>query len=1710
MVVRRFSTLCVALVVALAATTGAGEEYRHAVPLLSAAGEPNAGQGFVRLVNYGDIAGDVIIEAFDDAGVRRGPVTLSLGARETRHFNAKDLQDGNAEKGLSGGIGAPTEGAWRLALATRLDVRVLAYMRTDDGLLTSLHDLAPQRGGTHRIATFYPGRSQRLASKLRLINPGSESAVVSIRGFDDEGDEGDDVVDLTIAPGAAAMRTAQELEEGGLGTGQGKWRLEITADRPVWAMSLLDSPTGHRTNLSTVPANVVTANGVASHQVPLLPPYGGAADASTSHNRVTRLGFVRVANRSDESAVVTVTAFDEDESTSHRAVTLTVAAGKTTQFNSRDLQAGNAAKGLSGGVGVGVGNWRLRLDAEQDIQVLAYVRTSDGLLASLHDVVPATGNRHEVAIFNPGRDAMPRSTLRLINTGAERATVTIAGIDDQGNSAAANVVVSVEPRSAAEFSARQLEEDGLGPGTGKWRLTVASDRTIAAMSLLETPAGHLTNLSTIGAGAAQSRRAAVAARRYFAANISVPIVQNRCIRCHVAGGLSGHTRLVFVHASEENHEERNIEQFSHLVATADADLILRKVRGLDSHGGRTQIAAGSTEFADLQRFLSLLQEEGGAGAVPGRADGVGHPTFASPHARPIAVAGGAVYVANTPADTVDVIDMRRRRVVKRIHVGVDPVSVAARPDGLEVWVANHISDTVSVIDSDPASSTFQQVVATVQDVDARTLSTSFDEPVGIAFASNRKAYVALSTSNRIAVVDVDQRRVTQHLPIRAQDPRAIAVRGNRLYVLPFESNNQSQLSGCRTDQGAGIDGDLCTFDAVQHVFTTNNVLSENYDADIIKNPNMPDRDLFVFDTATDQLIHRTDITGLGTLLYGLAVDSAGRVFVAQTDARNAENGRAGTRQHGLAEMENRAFLNQITRLDCLSRDCMRRFELEPLPPRHPASGQALATPFGIQVSADDATLVVTAAGSDRLFTMDARSGDIHGRVAVGAVPRGVALVSDRSGAPSEAWVLNAVENSVSLVDLSTLANPWVVETIALQDPTHPAVKQGRIAFNDADASSTGTFSCESCHPDGHTDQLLWVLHTPNCGSRGGRLDRAGCTQVPPRLTMPVRGLRDTQPYHWDGIPGDPYGGRNTRSIDAPEAPNCSMDDAASCTRNLVDGSLATTMCQVASTGAGIDPVRCGERNDEGKAGRLDGAARDALAQFILNIPYPPAQTRPFHNVLTSAARRGFFEFSYLNDSSGRTTGAQTCGACHKMPFLVSTNTPGTGMDAPTWRGAYDRWTILPQARINIVDLLDLAGVADTFPERDVWILAGATANVWQMVTQGSTGFAGSFARQTTLNRDSAGDALTVRILDALEESAQEGAVVLQAEGVYVVDGTARSVALQFDDGVYVEHDGVDSFDRAALIRAAARGELVLTLTGRAGANIPPDYPPPALWPEAADPGADYCANEECLYPIAQQRPTVNIAFLTDSYTLQVSARHVFPDASIFVDGRRVDGTVRCALGGALPSCHDEILLVELHAPPDPGGLHFLQLQNPGGLFSNDMMFFSEQSPLLPRLGNLISSGGTFNDNAGFDDLGARRRGRPNNWNTVELATDSISVANGAVRVAVREPSDDPWRAQLSHAVMVVGGQEYTLCYRARAQAARFITAYMDTNMHSWRNISGGQFRADLTRSYRRFAHTFTVAETDLMARVAFDFAQSDIDVTIDDIGVYEGSGCGQP
>ena len=161
-----------------------------------------------------------------------------------------------------------------------------------------------------------------------------------------------------------------------------------------------------------------------------------------------------------------------------------------------------------------------------------------------------------------------------------------------------------------------------------------------------------------------------------------------------------------------------------------------------------------------------------AAACSGPEPESGHALFATPQVAPLALSpdGRELYVANTAADTVAVVDTAGRRVVAEIAVGLQPASLAVRPDGLQLVVANHLSDSVAVVDTDPRSATRHRVVQIVQDLGADGV-TRFDEPLGMAFASDAKAYVALSSRNQVAVLEREGAR-WQVRPARPGTARA--------------------------------------------------------------------------------------------------------------------------------------------------------------------------------------------------------------------------------------------------------------------------------------------------------------------------------------------------------------------------------------------------------------------------------------------------------------------------------------------------------------------------------------------------------------------------------------------------------------------------------------------------------------------------------------------------------------------------------------------------------------------------------------------------------------------------------------------------------------------------------------------------------------------------------------------------------------------------
>ncbi|MCY4057141.1 MAG: leucine-rich repeat domain-containing protein [Gammaproteobacteria bacterium] len=497
-------------------------------------------QGFVRVVSSVFGVGET-----GEGGTKRawiygsadddGPAGLLLGARNARHFNADDLVAGNPRKGLRSTLDANTGGTLDVYASGAIDV--LSYIRTSDGFVASMHDTAPWRpaddrldhlrgrtvaesgraAGGHFVPIFNPASNPNQRSMLRLVNPSGEDTDVAVYAVDDHGVAAGPVR-LSLAALSTRTLDATELESGAadlsgsLGDGAGKWRLVVSAAADIHVMNLMSSPTGHLTNLST--------SSDADLVVPMFP--------AASHP--TQQGFVRVANLGSTAGTAQIRGYD-DAGASYGPLVLQLPAGRTVHFNSDDWESGNAEKGLEGAAGTGEGPWRLEFESTWNLAVSAYVRTSDGFLTSMHDLVDrdtcatedveggkiaARSERtfsfrdcreeRRVPFFNPASNTRQVSSLRLVNRGESDAAVTIFGVDDDG-AERGPATLSLSAGTARALTSLALESgDGeglagaLGDGTGKWELRVfvagESPADVMVMNLLESPTGHLTNLST--------------------------------------------------------------------------------------------------------------------------------------------------------------------------------------------------------------------------------------------------------------------------------------------------------------------------------------------------------------------------------------------------------------------------------------------------------------------------------------------------------------------------------------------------------------------------------------------------------------------------------------------------------------------------------------------------------------------------------------------------------------------------------------------------------------------------------------------------------------------------------------------------------------------------------------------------------------------------------------------------------------------------------------------------------------------------------------------------------------------------------------------------------------------------------------------------------------------------------------------------------------
>ena len=176
-------------------------------------------------------------------------------------------------------------------------------------------------------------------------------------------------------------------------------------------------------------------------------------------------------------------------------------------------------------------NWQLGVDPNDTLVCVGDIALGEGLSEKTWERVRAAPGRTKVLVVgNPN--------------GHEEVNVKITGVDDRGESPGSSVEFVLDCCRAVVLSALDLEvgrqvlgyglgqfidyyyvNGALGDGSGKWRLRVESDHPTYVMSLLRSPTGHLTNLSS-AAGASiphmNAHSAPLPATEPLTAEVSIP------------------------------------------------------------------------------------------------------------------------------------------------------------------------------------------------------------------------------------------------------------------------------------------------------------------------------------------------------------------------------------------------------------------------------------------------------------------------------------------------------------------------------------------------------------------------------------------------------------------------------------------------------------------------------------------------------------------------------------------------------------------------------------------------------------------------------------------------------------------------------------------------------------------------------------------------------------------------------------------------------------------------------------------------------------------------------------------------------------------------------------------------------------------------------------------------------------------------------------
>jgi DNA-binding beta-propeller fold protein YncE len=643
-------------------------------------------------------------------------------------------------------------------------------------------------------------------------------------------------------------------------------------------------------------------------------------------------------------------------------------------------------------------------------------------------------------------------------------------------------------------------------------------------------------------------------------------------------------------------------------------------------------------------------------------------TFESGPVRPLALSpdGTRLFVANIANGSLDVLRVTGDGLAfdSSVYVGIDPVAVAARDDG-EVWVVNHVSDDVSVVD---VSHSPPRVV--------RTLLVG-DEPSDIVFAGPGRARAFITTAHRgqqrtspdlsgvpgagdpqlttaavgradVWVFDTADLgtalggRPIAILTLRGDTPRALAVTpdGSTVYAAILNSGNQTTVTGSLLSC-AGFGHDTpCTVDGtvlpggapgpgtnhagvpaprVGVILKADendswlDILGRDW-TDAVRFT-LPDEDVFRVDAAS--LATTSVYRHVGTTLINMAVNpQSGVVYVSNTESRNdlrfeGPGTFAGSTLQGhLAEA-------RITVIDAggvvRPRHLNKHIPYDTLPAPAGVKEKSLATPLEVAVSADGATVYVAAFGSGKVGVLPAAALEADtfdpavtsaGYIAVtGGGPGGLALDETRH----RLYVATRFDDGVSVVNLDTRLE---TSHLTLPDPEPPKVVQGRPFLYDAVVSSSnGEAACASCHIFGDMDHVAWDLGNPD----------ADAVFTPINIKLAV------------GAPGDINGSGDATALHPMKGPMTTQT-----LRGMINHGPMHWRGDRVSGFFGTDNRTQAPFDSElafknfivafeglvGRATMLDPNAMQAFSDFALSIVLPPNPVRALDNSLTDSQARG--------------------------------------------------------------------------------------------------------------------------------------------------------------------------------------------------------------------------------------------------------------------------------------------------------------------------------------------------------------------------------------------------------------------------------------------------------------------------------------------------------